>query len=168
MSEWVSLETLGFPGYEICDEGMVRNERTERILKTSTNQEGIVRVGLMKRDINRQVNASLVRLVARAFVSGRSQQFDTPIQLNGNRHDCSASNIMWRPRWFAVKFFKQFDETEDPLFRAKIYDVETIREYNDSREAATVNGLLEATIMNSVVNGEPCFPTWQRFARVIN
>lgn len=168
MEEWASLEMLGFPGYELSNEGLVRNERTGKILKLSDNGEGIVRIGLMKRDQGKQVTLSLVRLVARMFVAGRSPQFDTPIQLNGNRKDCTWTNIMWRPRWFAVKFYQQFDETKEPLFRAKIYDVETSREYLDSREAATVNGLLEKSILESVANGSPCFPTWQIFARVKN
>jgi hypothetical protein len=166
VQEWASLETVGFPGYELSNDGLVRNARTERVLKTSANQEGIIRVGLMKREEGRQVTVSLVRLVARMFVAGRSATFDTPIQLNGDRNDCSHGNIMWRPRWFAVKFFNQFEDSEEPMFRTKIYDVETSREYRDSREAASANGLLEEDIMKSVVNGSPCFPTWQIFARV--
>lgn len=166
MQEWASLETVGFPGYELSNDGLVRNERTGKILKTSANQEGIVRVGLMRRDEGRQITVSLVRLVARMFVLGRSVTFDTPIQLNGNRFDCDAKNIMWRPRWFAVKYFHQFVETKDPLFRAKVMDVESSREYLDSREVATTNGLLEADILKSVSDGSPCFPTWQIFSRV--
>lgn len=164
--EWASLETLGFPGYEVSNDGLVKNVVTGRILKMSSNQEGIVRVGLMKREEGKQCTVSLIRLVARMFVQGRSATFDTPIQLNGNRSDCSAENLMWRPRWFAVKFYRQFETTTDPLFKAKIYDVETSREYMDSREAASVNGLIEQDILLSVANNSPCFPTWQRFARV--
>ncbi len=163
--EWASLETLGFPAYEISNDGLVRNRRTERIIKTSANQEGIVRVGLMRPDVGVQRTVSLARLVARMFVLGRSATFDTPIQLNGNRADCTVENMMWRPRWFAVKYYRQF-ENEEPLMRTKIYDVETSREYNNTREAATENGLLEEDIAKSVVNGSPCFPTWQIFARV--
>lgn len=163
--EWVSLETEGFPGYEISNDGLVRNEATGRILKLSDNQGGIVRVGMMRRDEGRQVTASLLRLVAKMFVQGRSATFDTPIQLNGNNHDCSAENIMWRPRWFAIAYKQQFAETESPMMRTSMQDVETNRTYNDSREAAIANGLLEADIMKSVVNGSPCFPTWQIFAR---
>lgn len=166
MPEWESLETLGFPGYELSSDGRVRNERSLRPLKTSPNQEGIVRVGLMKREEGRQVTVSLIRLVARMFVSGRSASFDTPIQLNGVRDDCRADNLMWRPRWFAVKFFNQIEDEEVPLFTGKIYDVETITEYPNSREAACKNGLLEVDVLKSVVNGSPCFPTWQIFARV--
>lgn len=166
MQEWVSLEGAGFPGYELSNDGRVRNERTERVLKTSANQEGIVRVGLMKRDEGRQATVSLVRLVACMFVSGRSASFDTPIQLNGDRNDCNYKNVMWRPRWFAVKFFNQFEESSEPIYKSKIYDVESSREYQDSREAASKNGLLEEDILKSVVNGSPCFPTWQIFARV--
>ena len=166
MEEWASLETLGFPGYELSNTGEVRNERTGRPLKVSPNQEGIVRVGLMKRDEGRQVTVSVLRLVARMFVTGSSAQFATPIQLNGDRADCTAKNIVWRPRWFAVEFFRQFEANPEPLMSTKIYDVETSKEYLDTREAAMNNGLLEVDIMKSVVNGSPCFPTWQIFARV--
>src|SRR5262245_10675307 len=166
MQEWASLETLGFPGYELSNDGLVRNERTGKILKTSANQEGIVRVGLMKRDEAKQVTVSLIRLVARMFVQGRSASFDTPIQLNGDRMDCNATNIKWRPRWFAVKFFNQLEGNDEALMNNKIFDVETSSEYANTKEAAMRNGLLEEDIMKSVVNGSPCFPTWQIFARV--
>ncbi len=165
MQEWASLETLGFPGYELSNDGLVRNG-TGKILKSSPNQEGIVRIGLMKREEGRQVTVSLVRLVARMFVQGRSASFDTPIQLNGDRTDCTAENLKWRPRWYAVLYFRQFEENEEPLMKTRIYDVETSKEYADTREAAVDNGLLEDLIMKSVVNGSPCFPTWQIFARV--
>lgn len=163
MQEWASLETAGFPGYEISNDGLVRNTRTSRVMKSSPNQEGIVRVGLMRVGESRQVTCSLLRLVARMFVQGRSATFDVPIQLDGDRSNCHAHNIMWRPRWFAVKFFRQFEQTE-PLFTAKILDVETSKEYNDSRVAASKNGLLEEDVLLSVANGSPCFPTWQIFS----
>lgn len=165
MEEWESLEALGFPGYKLSSLGEVRSERNDKVLKLSANQFGVVRIGLMKRDENRQITLSLPRLVASMFVPGKSQQFNTPINLNGDRDNNTAKNLVWRPRWFAVEFFRQFDENMDPLFTTKIYDVETSAVYADSREAAKENGLLEKDIMKSVVNGSPCFPTWQIFAR---
>lgn len=164
--EWAPLDSLGFPGYELSNDGLVRNARTERILKTSANQEGIVRVGMMKRDQGKQVTCSVLRLVANMFVPGRSAAFQTPIQLNGIRTDLRAENIMWRPRWFAINYLQQFKETEEPEYNSKIYDVETNEQYENSRDAAMKNGLLEEAITKSVVNGSPCFPTWQIFARV--
>jgi len=164
--EWASLDSMGFSGYELSNTGEVRNTQSLRILKKNPNQEGIVRVGMMKREEGRQVTVSVARLVARMFVQGRSATFDTPIQLNGVRSDLRAENLMWRPRWFAVRYFQQFDESEEPQYNSKIYDVETNEKYNNSREAATKNGLLEEAITKSVVNGSPCFPTWQIFARV--
>lgn len=165
MEEWASLETLGFPGYKLSSDGEVRRERTDKVLKLSANQFGVVRIGLMRREDNRQVTLSLPRLVASMFVPGKSATFNTPINLDGNRDDNRAKNLAWRPRWFAVKFFRQFEEFKEPLFRTKIYDVETSDEYEDSRKAACKNGLLEEEVMKSVVNGSPCFPTWQIFAR---
>jgi hypothetical protein len=165
VQEWASLETCGFPGYEISNDGLVRNERTEKMLRMSPNSEGILRVGIMKRDEGRQMTVSVCRLVAVMFLPGRSKTFDTPIQLNGDRTDCRVENLAWRPRWFAVKYFNQFDRT-DPLFTSRIYDIETSQQYADSREAATKHGLLETAILDSVVNRSPCFPTWQQFAHV--
>ena len=163
--EWRSLESLGFPQYELSNYGQVKNAYG-KILKMSPNQEGIVRVGLMKAEEGRQVTCSAVRLVARMYVEGRSATFDTPIQLNGVRTDLRAENIMWRPRWFAIRYFQQFEDSEEPEYALTIYDVETSEQYANSREAAMKNGLLEEAVTKSVVNGSPCFPTWQRFARV--
>lgn len=164
--EWVSLESEGFLGYELSNDGLVRNARTERILKTSANQEGIVRVGMMKRDRGLQMTVSVLRLVAKMFVPGRSATFQTPIQLDGTRTNLRADNIMWRPRWFAIQYFQQFKDSDQPQYNSRIFDVETNEEYENSRVAAMKNGLLEEAITKSVVNGSPCFPTWQIFARV--
>jgi hypothetical protein len=166
MEEWASLESMGFPGYELSNMGEVRNSQSLRVLKMSPNQEGIVRVGLMRREEGRQVTVSVVRLVARMFVSGRSATFDTPIQLNGDRTDLRASNIMWRPRWFAIRYFQQFEESDVPFYGGKIFDLETNDVYDNSRDASTKNGLLERVVLESVFNGSPCFPTWQIFAQV--
>ena len=164
--EWASLEKQGFPGYEISNDGLIRNERTLRLLKMSANQEGIVRCGLMKRDQGTQATVSVLRLVATMFVPGRSATFGTPMQLDGNRANVRADNIVWRPRWFAVAYMRQFAESSEPEYNAKIYDVESDERFANSREAAMKNGLLESVITKSVVNGSPCFPTWQIFARV--
>ena len=161
---WESLETIGFPGYIISNKGEVRNEKNGRVLKLSANQYGVVRVGLMKREEGKQITLSLSRLVARMFVPGHGPTFNTPINLNGNREDCTAENLAWRPRWFAVKYFAQFKG--EPLLAVEICDIETLWEFENSRDAAVKNGLLEEDVMKSVVNGDPCFPTWQRFACV--
>lgn len=165
MEDWVSLETLGFPDYELSDMGRVRNTRSRRLLKMSANQEGIIRVGLMRREEGRQVTVSVIRLVARMFVPGRSEPFNTPIQLNGDRTDLRARNIMWRPRGFAVLFYRQFEMFPEPIMRDPIYDVKTGHCYNNTREAATKLGLLETDIVDSVNLGSPCFPTWDIFSR---
>jgi len=166
MENWAKLDSMSFPGYAVSDEGQVMNEQKNQHLKLSPNQYGVVRVGLMKRDEGRQVTLSVPRLVATMFVQGKSAQFNTPINLNGDRNDNRAENLAWRPRWFAVKFFHQFEEFTTPLMIAKIYDVETSEEFDDTRQVARKYGLLEEDVMKSVVNGSPCFPTWQRFARV--
>lgn len=166
MENWESLDSMGFPGYMVSDEGAVKNERTGVLLKLSPNQYGVIRVGLMHREEGKQMTLSVLRLVANMFVQGKSASFNTPINKDGDRNNNHATNVVWRPRWYAVKFFHQFEEFKTPLWKTKIYDVETSEEYDDSRAAACKHGLLEEEVMKSVVNGSPVFPTWQRFARV--
>src|SRR3954463_11128186 len=98
----------GFPGYSISSYGRVRNDETDRILALTRNQHGVVQVGLMRDGL--QYKRGVALLVARAFLDPPAiETFDTPINLDGDRCNNHIDNLMWRPRWFAVKFHQQFD-----------------------------------------------------------
>jgi hypothetical protein len=96
-----------FPGYSVSNMGRVRNDETGRIMALSRNQYGIVNVGLVLG--RKQYKRSVALLVADAFLpTWESEVFTSPIHLNGDRSDCRAENLMWRPRWFAAKYHRQF------------------------------------------------------------
>lgn len=163
LTDWLPVSE--FPGYSVNPLGQVRNDETERLLFTRQNQFGVPYVRLT-RDL-RQHTRSLPRLVATAFVPQPSKFFDTPINLDGNRVDCRASNLAWRPRWYAILYTNQFRE-EDPWryehpIEVPIKDKDTGLVFPDSLSAACHNGLLEREVVLSILNNTVTWPTFQEF-----
>ena len=51
--------------------------------------------------------------------------FDTPINLDGDRHNNRVENLTWRPRWFAIKYNQQFRHPYENPIPARIMDLKT-------------------------------------------
>lgn len=153
-----------FPDYSVSDLGNIMNNRTGRDMRLSLTPVGIVKVGLVK--AGKQHTRSVKVLVAEAFVPGRSEIFDTPVQLDGYPENNMITNLVWRPRWFAWKYTRQFTDGSEYASRGPIYDIESRRKYVDVYEAAILNGLLFVDIWRSINLQHPCFPTEQVFAFV--
>lgn len=150
-----------FPDYSVSDTGQVRNDETGRVLALTRNQHGIIQVGLM-RD-NRQHKRSVTLLVARAFLPEPTPEtFDTPINLDGDRSNNSVDNLMWRPRWFAVRYHKQFN-SDRRGFNQPIQDLHSGEIFKTSWDAATKYGLLDREIMIATINRTYVWPTYQQF-----
>jgi hypothetical protein len=162
--EWRQIAYDGFEKYDVSSLGAIQNHKTGRTLSLSTNQYGVVWVGLVDKYTGRQKTMVVSRIVADHFVQGRSKEFNTPINVDGNRKNNAAANLLWRPRWFAVKFFHQF--AEPVVWSSSIVNNDTDFIYEDSREAAQADGLLEVDVMKSVVNGSHVFPTHHTFSRL--
>lgn len=152
-----------FPRYSISSEGRVRNDDTGRIMRLSENQYGIVYVGFMTRG-DKQYKRSVAVLVAEAFLPDydRPEPFDTPIHLDGDKANCRADNLIWRPFWFAVKYHRQF-RTGYVHIRTPIEDERTGEQFRDSLEAAATFGLLDRDIRLAIEDGTTVWPTYQRF-----
>lgn len=164
IDDWRPVD--GFPGYSISPLGQVRNDASNRLLSPRLNQYGVPYVGLM-RDWE-QCNRSLPRLVARTFLPRSSPIFDTPVQIDGDRNNCRVDNLMWRPRWYAVKYNRQFDgeRYDHPIeasIRAITNDDEEDLVFPNSLVAACAYGLLEREVVLSVLNRTPAWPTYQYF-----
>lgn len=160
LDEWRPVED--FPGYSVNPLGQVKKDsKASYILRTRVNQYGFPYVGLMRN--GRQCIRSLPRLVATAYITPPSDVFDTPINLNGDRTDCSVDNLMWRPRWYAVLYMNQFEERYDyPIDEpVKVSGETTV--YPNSFEAAINYGLLEREVVLSILNRTPAWPTYQDF-----
>jgi hypothetical protein len=57
---------------------------------------------------------------------------------------------MWRPRWFAWKYSRQFSELSEHYKKGPIRDVDTRDRYFDVYEAGIVNGILFKDIWRSI------------------
>lgn len=163
MVDWVPIQ--GFPGYSVNPLGQVRRDRSGRVLRPKVNQYGVPYIGLM-RDWD-QKQRSLPLLVANTFLErGPLDAFDTPINLDGNRLNCSVENLMWRPRWFAVLYNQQFRDRYHSPIEAPIRD-ETEEEVLQGSLAVSMRyGLLERDVVLSILNRTYAWPTYQVFVVV--
>lgn len=162
MEKWREIDS--FPGYSVSDQGRVRTDKTGRILSLSENQYGLIHVGLMKDGV--QYHRSVPLLVARAFLTQSNALFDTPINLDGDRHNNRLENLLWRPRWFAIRYNQQFRRPyENPIF-SQIVDLKTGEVSENSLHCAQRYGLLEQDLVLSILNRTYVWPTYQEFGIV--
>lgn len=149
-----------FPTYEITNYGRVINLRTGREMVLSPTLHGDLTVGLTRGGY--QYRYSVKVLVARAFVPGESDSFNTPILLDNDKQNLYYENIVWRPRWFALRYTRQFTNTPSWYFFGPIQEVGG-PEYETYMDAAIHNGILCIDIRNSIYAEIPVFPSGQMF-----
>lgn len=162
--EEISVMIEGFPNYDITNWGRVINTRTGREMVLSPTQTGELTVGLVSRNI--QYRRSVKVLVARAFVPGEDEIFNTPILLDNDHSNLHWTNILWRPRWFAWHYTRQFKEVYDWYYFGPIKEIESGQLYPNIIEAAIINGLLAVDIKRMIYrqsNRTFLFPTGQIF-----
>lgn len=143
MEEWVRLEE--FPMYKISNFGNVMNDNSKKLVAKSLTKQGGVKVGLVSG--GRQHTRSVAVLVAKIFVPGNDELFNTPIHLDADQRNCEANNLMWRPRWFAYKYHQQFtemhqDRLETYASMGPVIDLDNRTLYATVLETAQTNGLL--------------------------
>jgi hypothetical protein len=159
--EWRRIHS--FPAYSVSNTGLVRNEETGRQMTRLVNQSGVVNVGLTKNRV--QYKRAVALLVVKAFFTVMIQEpFDTPINLNGDRFDNRVDNLAIRPRWYATKYFHQFEE--GPYDAYAVEDVGNGERFDSIWDAAVQLGLLQSDIAVSVHSGRPVWPTNQVFRAV--
>lgn len=150
-----------FPMYSVSTEGRVRRDSSGRMLIYTPNQYGIICVGLMRGE--KQHHRSVPLLVARAFIQNDREAFDTPINLNGDRWDNRVQNLIWRPRWFAIAYNRQFHNLYENPINLEIRDCETGLVFPNSMSVAINFGLLEKDVVLSIINNTIAWPTLQKF-----
>lgn len=149
-----------FPNYEVSTEGRVRNRSTDKFMALNMNQYGVVFVGLFNRG---QHKKGVARLVAQAFIERNFPAYNTPINIDGDRWNNSVNNLAWRPRWFAVKYNRQFRVLYEHHIPYPIQDIKTGETSIDSFECARLYGLLEKDVVQSIHNRTYTWPTYQQF-----
>jgi hypothetical protein len=159
METWKAVDS--FPGYSVSDYGRIRADKSGRFLSLNENQYGLVQVGMMRNGV--QHHRSVPLLVARAFIPRDKVPFDTPINLDGDRHNNRVDNLVWRPRWFAIKYNQQFRRPYENPIASRIIDLKTQEVSENSFECACRYGLLEQDLVLSILNRTYVWPTYQEF-----
>jgi hypothetical protein len=160
---WADIED--FPRYEVSNAGLIVNSLTGRPVKVSKTQQGDVKVSLIDNQGFRRT-VSVKVLVARAFVEGETEVFDTPVLLDGQSINLHESNIVWRPRWFALKYARQFNAFYPYYYDRGVVDNRSKTVYQHVFDASTLNGYLMREILESCHNNRPVFPNFQTFSFV--
>lgn len=148
MEKWKKIR--GFPDYSVSNTGLIRSEKSGRLLSIYENQYGVPCVGLMLD--GEQKHRSVPLLVARAFLPRMRPPFDTPINLDGDRHNNSVENLVWRPRWFAVKYNQQFRHPYPYPINRPIKNIQTGEISENSIECCKRYGILEEDLVLSIMN----------------
>lgn len=156
LEEWTEIED--FPGYSVSTYGEVYNHKHERMLTVSLNSNGIPTVGMYR--AGHQYRRSIPVLVATAWiVNDFPGWFDTPIHLNGDRLNCRADNLIWRPRWFAIRYHKEILIPQFPVWPIGPFMLlQTNEVFHNPREAALQYGLREMDIFLAMLNDHDVFP----------
>jgi hypothetical protein len=139
MDSWAQIPN--FDRYLISRYGNIKNKRTGEEVVTRINNTGTLSVMLYAD--GRSNHLSVARLVAHTFVPNEYNPviFDTPIHLDGNRRNCSMDNLVWRPRWFAIKFHKQFDYESYLLSKGVLHCEDTNETFESVREVVKNHGV---------------------------
>lgn len=157
--EWVLIRE--FPNYVVSNQGRVMNEATRRVLRDSVTEHGVVKVGLVRG--GRQYTRSVKLLVAEAFVEGETDHFDTPIHLDNDQSNNRATNLVWRPRWFAWKYARQFEDCGDYQLGGLYLCTQTGEHYETIYEIGTKYGLLFNDVLHHIWFGKFLFPSGLEF-----
>lgn len=151
-------QIIQFPSYSISNRGRIYNHRLERVMRTSHNNHGYMKIK-MTDDRGRPFTRSVAQLVAEAFVEPPSPLCDTVVVLDGVLHHVDASNLCWRPRWFAWKYTHQLKETQPGhYYNLSVFNMETGEHFDSIIDAGMKDGLLFDDIWRSTYSGAEIFP----------
>ena len=152
METWRNLSFIGYEGYDVSDRGRVRNTVTGRILRSHPNGSGIEHVGLYLGGI--RSNKAVGVLVAKAFLeSPPNENYTTVVHRDGNQKNNSYENLEWRPKWFTVKYNKEFHNNALLYPQTPVIEETTGKRFLTGKDASMYFCLLESQIHKSCKDG---------------
>lgn len=159
---WEQL--FDFPLYEVSSFGKVRNIASGTELKPQSNQSGILMVALRHHGRTHMKSVSL--LVCNEF-NGEPPNSElgmsySPMHIDHDRSNCSASNLVWRPRWYAIKYMQEW--RDGPKSYQKVIHIPTVTKYDSAWAAAHSVGMLEHQVLRQcddhLIHGDICGSSW--------
>lgn len=108
---------------------------------------------LMKDDI--RFTRSVALIVAEAYLAPpRNEAYNSIIHLDGDKGNCAANNLAWRPRWYAIRYHQMFNR--EPM-NVSVLIEDTGEVFGTLREACVKYGLEERYTYVDLCNGDRCF-----------
>lgn len=159
--EWTAI--VDFPGYIISNMGRVDNEKHGRPMTRSPIRGGILTVGLYRE--GRQYRRSVAVLVANHFLDAPERSdFNTILHVDGNKSNCEATNLMWRPRWFVQKYYNELGYWPEGLsWSHSVVLEETGELFTSTLEPSMKYGILQGQVHSSPINETVVYPYGFRF-----
>jgi hypothetical protein len=139
--------------YQVSNSGHVRSKITMRELHPSENGRGVLKV-LLSED-GEHVTRTVARLVGEQFVPGYEEGF-VIVHVDDDHYNCNASNLVWRPRWFAQEWAYQLKRTH-PMRPFKILMESTGQVYENSLICAKENFCIEKYIVLACGRGDSIY-----------
>ena len=159
MQTWKQIEA--FPKYLVSSDGSIKNMERDSLVHIRQNLQGIAITNLMRDQV--RLTRSVALIVAQAYLRPPpNEAYNSVIHLNGDRADCSANNLMWRPRWFTIKYHRMFDV--QPI-NVSVQIEETGEIFGTLRDACVKYGLVEQDTYVQMLNNEGSFHYGYHFKR---
>jgi hypothetical protein len=159
LENWIPIPKAS--NYLLSTLGNVESRKTGQPITSSQNQQGVEKITLYQD--KHYLTMSVALLVAQTFLPDPPRDdFTTPIQLDGDRSNCRVDNLMWRPRWFAVRYHQERRNEPFPNWTRPFEIIDTNEVFYHPRDCAVIYGLLEGTdlgIHNAILNEKCIFPT---------
>lgn len=147
-----------FPYYEVSDLGRIFNRKYEQMMRISYTNHGHAKITLTDYWHKRHTR-SVAQIVAEAFVLPPNEMCDQVMVLDGDLRNLKASNLVWRPRWYAWKYTRQL-KTQQPLHyrNLMVANIKTNVAYDNIVTAGQIEGLLYEDIWRSTYTGTAIYP----------
>ncbi len=157
-------ETIpGFSKYKVSNMGEIWSMRSFTMLKVNPNNYGHMKI-LLTDDNGVLCTRSVALIVAQCFCEKPFPACDFVMVLDGDYSNVAASNLVWRPRWFAWKYSRQL-KLQQPLHYCNlpVANMTTGVVYESIIHAGTTEGLLFEDIWESTYMGTMVYPFKSRW-----
>lgn len=146
-----------FPDYVVSAEGYVVDiSKDSRVANVYLNNIGHAFV-VIRNQHGFYYSRNLGKIVARAFHKKEEPHWNTVVYLDGDKTNCNAENIVWRPRWFAIRYHREKRHgLKDGYFPVRNKDTGEI--FTNVREVSMCFGSLESEILDKVNSDCGVFP----------
>lgn len=150
---------VGFSSYSVSNYGRIKNNDRDRLMSASVTNFGHAKISLWSERTGRRHTRSVALLVAEAFCKKPDRLSDSVVMLDGFLENVFASNLVWRPRWFAWKYVRQL---HTPIHRyyenLPLINITEDVEYRSIVECGMTEGLLFDDIWRSTYTAKPIYP----------